>query len=222
MLNYIRDAFHRCDIMGENQAAVDELGAVDALSQRGTATLVHTPSHRHVQPCLEYERVAPPDAVACLTVALTDSFDAVIDRWEQHPGERPAELAVVTTGDPVRSATADASGGYVDLPAGVKTTSVSETGDLTGIAIRIHQALDSWTEDGPEHVVVCFDSLTTLAQYTDIERVFRFLHVLITRLRDAGVESHFHVDPGAHDDRELAILRNLFGAVRSDPSTADE
>jgi hypothetical protein len=203
--------------MGEDRAGVDALGAMDAPSRRGTATLVHTPSHRRVQPCFEYERVAPADSVACLTVALTDSFDAVLDRWEQHPGERPAELAIVTAGDQMRSATADLSNGYVDLPAGVKTTAVSESGDLTGIAIRIQQALDSWAEDGPEHVVLCFDSLTTLAQFNSIERVFRFLHLLTARLREAGVPSHFHVDPAAHDDREIAVLCNLFDTVQSDP-----
>lgn len=199
---------------GESEAD-DRLEGVDAPPPKGEATLVHTPPHRSVHPCFEYERVTTARRVACLTVALRDSFDTVVDRWDRHPGDRPAKLAVITARDSMRSATAGAASGFVELPAGVQTTSVSEIGDLTGIGIRIQQALDGWDEDGFEHVVVCFDSLTTLAQYVTFDRVFRFLHVLTARFSEAGVDSHFHIDPGAHDDRELATLRSLFDEVRS-------
>lgn len=204
-------------IMGNEGATTDPLAGVDGPASTGKATLVHTASPGLVQPCLEYQRTAPADRTACLTVTLTDGFDTVIDRWEQHPGDRPAELAVITAGDITRSASAGRSTGYVELPAGVKTTGVADAGDLTGIAIRIQQALDGWAEGGPEHVVVCFDSLTTLAQYADSDRIFRFLHAVTGRLREAGVMSHFHIDPDAHDDRTLARLASLFDGVRTDP-----
>jgi|GEM_PF-1228908 len=90
---------------------------------------------------------------------------------------------------------------------------VSDPTDLTGVAIAVGEWLRA--RDGDERPVVCLDSLSTLLQYADLERAFRFLHALVARVRSAGATAYVSVDPGAHDEATLATLRTLFDAVRS-------
>ncbi len=61
--------------------------------------------------------------------------------------------------------------------------------------------------------VICFHSLTALIQYADLQRVFRFLHVLTARIDLIDAVAHFHMDPGAHDAQTRNTLVQLFDAV---------
>lgn len=156
-------------------------------------------------------RGAPVD-VDLLSVSLDGSVDDVLDRWDQHAGETPGRTAVVTTGDTTRGATAAASSGASTPASDVSMASVSDPGDLTGLGIKISQALSSWEEDDND-LVLCFDSLTTLLQFADLRRVFQFVHVLTQRVESAGAYAHFHMDPGAHDEQSIATVRSLFDQV---------
>ncbi len=90
---------------------------------------------------------------------------------------------------------------------------VSTPGDLTGLGITLQNVLDGWTGD----VGLCFDSLTSLLQYVDLETAYEFLHVLTGRLYAQGVSAHFHIDPEAHDEQAVAALTSLMdGVVRVD------
>ncbi|MFB6097231.1 MAG: hypothetical protein ABEJ74_07570 [Haloferacaceae archaeon] len=59
---------------------------------------------------------------------------------------------------------------------------------------------------------VCFDSLDPLLETHDLQRFFRFLHVLTTRVRAATGLGHFHVAAGT-DQSTLDTLEPLFDAV---------
>lgn len=185
-----------------------------APTPRGDSALLFTPSMREGGQCVGFVSDRSASDVACLTVTLNDTVDGVVDDWERHAGGRPAELAVVSVGETTRSAAAASGGdGIVDLTDGIKTAAVSDASDLTGLGIRISQCLSAWEDDVDQRIVVCFDSLTSLLQFADIKRVFRFLHVLTSRIRKAGARAHFHVDPVAHDEQTLATLRSLFDAT---------
>lgn len=88
---------------------------------------------------------------------------------------------------------------------------VPDPTDLTGVGIAVGEWLRARDDD--ERPVVCLDSLSTLLQYADLERAFRFLHALVAQLRSAGATAYVSVDPGAHDEATLATLRTLFDAV---------
>lgn len=158
---------------------------------------------------------ATPTSGNVLCVSLDETVDDVADRWLRDAGMLPDRLAVVTTGDSTRGAAATVSGGADALPNGVSTASVSSPGDLTGLGIKLSQCLSAW-DDGP--TTVHFDSLTTLLQFADLKRVFRFVHVLTGRIESANAVGYFYLDPGAHDEQTLATLRGLFDTVlESDP-----
>jgi hypothetical protein len=179
---------------------------------RGDSALLFTSSIQEGGTCVGFAAGEPATDVACLTVTLNGSVDGVVDEWERHAGGRPADLAVVSVGETTRSAAAASGGGdrIVDLTDGIKTAAVTDASDLTGLGIRISQCLRAWEDEVDRRIVVCFDSLTSLLQFADIKRVFRFLHVLTSRIRKAGARAHFHVHPVAHDEQTLATLRSLF------------
>jgi hypothetical protein len=64
-----------------------------------------------------------------------------------------------------------------------------------------------------EQIAVCFNSVTSLLQYADLQRAFRFLHVVTGRVKTVGGVGHYHLDPDAHDSQTLATLKGLFDAV---------
>ncbi|CQH62195.1 uncharacterized protein HHUB_3675 [Halobacterium hubeiense] len=98
-------------------------------------------------------------------------------------------------------------------PNGDAANAVADPGDLTGLGIAVSERLGDLPEDAEP--AVCVDSLTTLLQYADTERAYRFLQVLCGRVRAAGGTVHVHADPAAHDERELDRLAGLFDGVRS-------
>lgn len=190
------------------------------LPEGGGSVLLLAPAmdRRADEACTELSCPNEPSDVDLLSVSLDGSVDDVLDRWNRHAGASPGRLAVVTTGDAMRSAAA-AAGGDAPVPGegtrivdeNVSTTFVSDAGDLTGLGIKVSQCLSAW--DGEDDLAVCVRSLTTLLQFSDLKRVFRFVHVLTQRLKSAGAVAHFHMDPGAHDRQTLATLESLFDAV---------
>lgn len=93
-------------------------------------------------------------------------------------------------------------------PDGVVTDSVSTASDLTGLGITIGRFLSEWEEP----VLVCFDSLTSMLQYVDVQTAYEFLHAITGQIHAAGARSHFHIDPNAHDDQHVASITSLFDA----------
>jgi hypothetical protein len=83
---------------------------------------------------------------------------------------------------------------------------------LTGLGIQISEILQQW-QNNDNRSVACFHSLTALLQYSDVQTVYKFLHVLTGRFATAGVAAHFHLDPGAHDDQTINTLKSLFDGI---------
>lgn len=146
-----------------------------------------------------------------LLVSLSGTPDSRLQTWKRHGG-LPQKVAVLSV-EKARGAVAD-TGGSTRGPNGtaVSTTTISEASDLTGIGIKVNQCLSAW-EDDDATTHVCFDSVTTLLQFVDSRRAFRFLHVLSRRVRAADGIAHYHVDPGAHEDQTLATIEGAFTDV---------
>ena len=67
------------------------------------------------------------------------------------------------------------------------------------------------------------DPLTVLFQYADTQAVYRFLHVLLTRVQTSGGSVQVYADPAAEADRAVELLKSLFDAVvEYDPEANDE
>jgi hypothetical protein len=131
--------------------------------------------------------------------------EELVADWNDRAGNPPARGGIVCVGQQ-----------HVAIPDDSwRVTTVENPSDLTGIGIELSEMLSAMAKatGEDEHLVFCFDSITSLLQYAELQRTFRFLHVVTGRIKAVGGVGHFHVDPDAHDDREIATLKGLFDAV---------
>lgn len=142
--------------------------------------------------------LAPSGDERVVWVSYTRSPAACFAQLPDVPAERKS---VVDVGGERRSAGA---GTQRTATAGGSVT-VTEPGDLTGIGIAVRDHV----EPG---VRLCFDSVTAMLQYVELERAYTFLSSLLGGLWSAGARAHFHLDPAAHDDRTVAVVTSLFDA----------
>lgn len=85
--------------------------------------------------------------------------------------------------------------------------------DLTGISVRINMFLERFWKSGKRDVVIAFDSISTVLMYLNPQTVFRFLHVLTNRIKSFGAFALYTVDENMHDERIIAMLKQLFNGV---------
>lgn len=163
---------------------------------------------------------APGRAESLLLVLLHGALEPRLDVWRRRGG-LPESVSVVSC-EGTRSAAAATTTTTMPAPdggEGIPVTSVSSPGNLATIG----QSMNSWLAaeaGGNPHV--CFDSLTTLLQYVDVRPTYQYLHALLPRLTAGGALAHFHMDPGANDERTSRIVRSLFDATfRYDEATEE-
>jgi len=177
----------------------EESGPV-ALSEARTVLLLGAPHDAHTgEGCRSLIRGGDPDHV--IVVLLAHSPREWIEWWERTGGDVPEELVFVTTGDPPSG-----------LPAGTSVERISSPTDLTALGIRAADHLERWAEQGITPSL-CFDSLTVLLQYVDVETAYKFLHALSTRVANADARAHVHLDPRTMDEQALSTVESIFSAV---------
>lgn len=143
------------------------------------------------------EDLVTPELVNLLVVSFADDPARWLTDWEQ-VGDPPGTSVLV------EEAEREAEGG-----PGVERLA-EEPEDLTGLGIAISERLTDWQHD---ESLLIFESLTVLLGHVDLKRLFRFLHVLVNRVKATGATAHYHLDPSAHDDRTVATLTSLFDTV---------
>lgn len=65
----------------------------------------------------------------------------------------------------------------------------------------------------PGGVVVSVQTLSVLLEYVEFDTAFRYLHVLIHRLREAGAVGYYQMDPNIHEAETINTLSVLFDIV---------
>lgn len=182
--------------------------------ERGSSVLLLAPSLDAAtdDACFDLLSPAPPRDQDVLWVTYTRSPDACIEDWLARAGERPANLQFVSVGETTRSASASSPTGPAPGGGDEFVETLTSPGDLTGLGITLSEVLERWEGDG-NPVVACFDSLTALLQYADLQTVYKFLHVLTGRFDAAGATAHFHLDPDACDQQTVSTLTSLFDTV---------
>ncbi|PSQ49982.1 hypothetical protein BRD15_02490 [Halobacteriales archaeon SW_6_65_15] len=182
--------------------------------ERGDSVLLLAPSLSAAteEVCLDLLSLDNPNEENVLWVTYTRSPDSCVQDWLSHAGERPANMRFVSVGETMRSASAQARGGGSRRTGGETIETLSSPGDLTGLGIKLSEVLKEW-DDTDGRTVACFDSLTALLQYADLQTVYKFLHVLTGRFEAADVTAHFHLDPDACDSQTTSTLTSLFDTV---------
>jgi KaiC/GvpD/RAD55 family RecA-like ATPase len=118
----------------------------------------------------------------------------IVDCVTQHQGRSPSDTDIVK---------------YASSPT-----------DMTGIGIKFSDFLEEfYTERGVRQNRIVLDSISTLLMYSDLQTVFRFMHVLTSRIEDANAIGIFVIESTAHDDEAMNTLKQLFdGLVTFDES----
>ncbi|MFC7072418.1 hypothetical protein ACFQJ7_14735 [Halovenus rubra] len=147
----------------------------------------------------------PPGETNVLSVTYTDTAQEWVDFWDDFVNTEPIRGGVVDIGQQ--------DGGVDDPVWAVKT--VENPSDLTGIGIELSELLQTMARAAPdsEEIAFSFDSITSLLQYADLQRAFRFLHVVTGRVKTVDGTGYYRIDPDAHDRQTLATLKGLFDAV---------
>lgn len=142
-------------------------------------------------------------------VVVTTDDDAnrlVADIQSRTPESEGHEVAAIDCrGDGDREQTELAQGGPL--------TRVGTPADLTGIGIGITQSFERLQEAGLTKGRVGLTSLSTLLTFTDEKTVFKFAHVLTSRIDAAGYLGVFTIDASAHDEQTLQIVTQAFDGV---------
>lgn len=88
--------------------------------------------------------------------------------------------------------------------------------DMTGIGIKFSEFVEEFYSDrGLKQNRIAMDSLSTLLMYSDVQTVFRFMHVLTSRIEDADAIGLFVIESTAHDVETMNTLKQLFDGVVS-------
>lgn len=86
--------------------------------------------------------------------------------------------------------------------------------DMTGIGIKLSEFLQAFYADqGVERNRILVHSLSTLLMYSDLQTVFRFLHVFTGRIQSVDGLGLFCIDSTAHDERTMNTLKQLFDGI---------
>lgn len=161
--------------------------------------------------CFDLLSVTNPNQQNVLFFTFTQSPADRLQAWQTWIGNTPpTEATIVSVGEESRSA--GFSTDLISPDSQLSIETVANGGDLTKLGIVLTNQLGQWNKN-TDQTVVCFHSLTTVLQYVELDRLFRFLHVALQRLRTADAIAHFHLDPSAHDQQTVNTLGQLFSAV---------
>ncbi|WP_277541919.1 DUF7504 family protein [Haloarcula laminariae] len=152
--------------------------------------------------CLDLQDAGPPERLDVLHVTYSDTPTELVSRWRDHHGGLPGRMGIVVVGDQPGGRSGDDG-----VPKNVFVTTANPN-DITGLGMRLNNYLNDHDDDS--QLVACFDSMTEMLQFAELKPVFKFLHMFAGQLRDADAVSHFHLDPGAHDEQTISRLKPLF------------
>ena len=108
---------------------------------------------------------------------------------------------------------ADSDREKVEREDGAYVQRVAAPSDMTGIGIGITKCFDRLHDAGVEDGRLGLTNLSTMVTYTDKQTVFKFCHVLSSRLDSAEYLGLFTIDSSAHDDQTLQVIKQAFDGL---------
>jgi len=151
-----------------------------------------------------------------IIVTTKDSADKAINEFGGRVDGRDVNIGVVDCVTKQRGI------GTVDDDPRIKYA--SSPVDMTGIGIKLSEFLQEFYEvRGVTQNRVLLHSVSTLLMYSDLQTVFRFLHVFTGRIQSAEALGLYVIDSTAHDDQTMNTLKQLFdGVVSVDEGDGDQ
>lgn len=154
---------------------------------------------------------SPPSETNLLVISYQNGPGKWLAEWQTHVGTIPEDIGFIHVGEIARSAAAPSTGMPTNSSPGF-VSAVSDPTDLTGLGIQISQYLEKWAESDNQ-IIVYFDSLTILLNFAELNRIYRFLHVLTGRIKSVDGRAYYRLDPDAHDKQTLSTIQNLLDGL---------
>ena len=144
------------------------------------------------------------DGEGSIIVTTKDSGDKILGDFHEYAADvDSAPVGVVdcvTKQQGMRNAQASEHVAYASSPE-----------DMTGIGIKLSEFLQHFYQDlGVQRNRILLYSLSTLLMYSNLQTVFRFLHVFTGRIQSADALGVFVIDSTAHDEQTMSTLKQLF------------
>ncbi|MFB6232922.1 MAG: RAD55 family ATPase [Haloarculaceae archaeon] len=183
-------------------------------------------------PQFEHATIDPGTNILVSGPPLTGKRQLVFEVLAQGAGNGEGTV-VVTTRDSAdrvlsdfRSLLPDPEGvtvGVVDCVTQHQGRSASDTPtvkyasspvDMTGIGIKFSEFVEEfYGQRGVRQNRVALDSLSSLLLYSDLQTVFRFMHVFTSRIEDADALGVHVIESTAHDAETRNTMKQLFDGV---------
>jgi KaiC/GvpD/RAD55 family RecA-like ATPase len=90
---------------------------------------------------------------------------------------------------------------------------VASPSDMTGIGIGITKCFDRLHDAGVDDGRLGLTNLSTMVTYSDQQTVFKFCHVLSSRLDSAEFLGLFTIDSSAHEEQTLQVIKQAFDGL---------
>jgi KaiC/GvpD/RAD55 family RecA-like ATPase len=100
-----------------------------------------------------------------------------------------------------------------ELDSGAYVHRVAAPSDMTGIGVAVTDCFDRLHDAGFERGRLGLTNLSTMITYADQQTVFKFCHVLSSRLDPADFLGTFTIDSSAHDQQTLQVIKQTFDGV---------
>jgi KaiC/GvpD/RAD55 family RecA-like ATPase len=132
---------------------------------------------------------------------------------------RMREAFDTLVGEQVSVAIVDAVTDHIGQSTDAEMTSYAASPrDMSDIGVKFSEFIQSfYTEQQLERNRVVVDSLSTLLLYSNLQTVFRFLHVFTSRVENVDGLGLYTIESTAHDAESLNTLGQLFdGTIDGD------
>lgn len=141
--------------------------------------------------------------ISPFAITATDARREFRSRFETFvpPANRVEDIYIIDCVESSRSGPGDER----------STCDVSTPADLTGIGICLSKGYDQYGTDGGRRILL--DNLSTLLIYSDIDRVYRFLSTINSRVTEVGDVTVQLLDEDALDATDRNTLLNLFSTI---------
>jgi KaiC/GvpD/RAD55 family RecA-like ATPase len=140
-----------------------------------------------------------------IVVTTKDSAEKVLSQYGEIVGSGDIPVGIVDCVTQQRG---------VDSVDDPRVKYASSPVDMTGIGINLSEYLEEFYESrGIERNRVLLHSVSTLLMYSNLETVFRFLHVFTGRVQSANALGVHVIDSTAHDDQTINTLKQLYDGL---------
>ncbi|MGC9516275.1 MAG: RAD55 family ATPase [Methanomicrobiales archaeon] len=140
------------------------------------------------------------DGEACIYISTNESAEKILDDLQ---GSKLENFSII---DCVSSR----FGATVELPFSEQIRYVESPVDLTMMMVATNEFLDLYNKQkNIKKIRIVLDSISTLLMYSSLRTIFKFLHVLTTRVKTSGAICMVLMEEGAHDEIEVKTIQQL-------------